>query len=473
VTETSPKGILLLVVAATMVLGGFWAWFHPGQFGNVDSMGMLLFLELVFVFLWRFEQLFLAAVILSFVSAATAVPFQSAFNAGRWVVLGFGAVVGLIMWMRSRFRSFTTLHLFAAFCVLSAGVSAVVSEYPGVALAKVGSLLLLFVYGSTGARLAVSGREDKFFHGLVLALEIAVYVTAFCYFVLGLRLFGNPNSLGAAMGIGVFPVLLWAWLISKKAQRTRRFFALTLCSCLLLFSLARAAIFAGACVSLVLAISLREYKLVLKGTAILLLGLSITAIVAPVFVEGIITEFTDAVLYKGHREQGVFGSRRSPWDGATTEIKDHPYFGSGFGTSPTGEDPGFVIGRFHSASELSREHGSSYLAIVEWVGLVGILPFIGLLFFVVSNVWRVCARMRETRDPSHFAIPLAMVVVAGLVHAGFEDWLFAVGSYSCVYFWAFAFILGDLVPTSLERLPVRHHVTGKWTYPWETADSRR
>lgn len=470
--DSLPKGLWVVLALLVIVLAALWGWLNPGQATNLELLGALLFLELVFAFLFHFEQLFLLAVILSFVFAATAVPFQGAFNMGRWVVLGFGAVVGLIMWMRSRFRSFSTLHLLAAFCVLSAGVSAVVSEYPSVALAKVGSLLMLFLYGSTGARLALTGRTDKFFNGLVLALEIAVYATSLCYFVLGNRLFGNPNSLGAAMGIGVFPVLLWAWLISEKALRTRRFIAWALCGGLVLYSLARAAILAATVVSLLLAISLREYKLVMKGVAILLLGLSITAIIAPAFVGGIVTEFTDAILYKGHREQGIFGSRATPWEAATNEIRDHPYFGSGFGTSPTGEDPGFEIGKFHSAAELSREHGSSYLAIVEWVGLLGILPFIGLLFVVASNVWSVCIYMRETRDATNFAIPLAMVLAAGFVHAGFEDWMFAVGSYSCVYFWSLAFILGDLVPTSPKPMPAQRRASTQASYPLATVDSR-
>jgi len=41
-----------------------------------------------------------------------------------------------------------------------------------------------------------------------------------------------------------------------------------------------------------------------------------------------------------------------------------------------------------------------------------------------------------------------MVVISGLCHATFEDWLFAVGSYLCVYFWVFAFLLADLVPAT-------------------------
>ena len=102
-----------------------------------------------------------------------------------------------------------------------------------------------------------------------------------------------------------------------------------------------------------------------------------------------------------------------------------------------------------SSSETAREHGSSYMTIAEWVGLLGVLPFVALIAVTVSNVWRVCAWMNRTLDPHHYSIPLAMVVLAGLVHAAFEDWLFAVGYYVCVYFWLCAFLLADLVPDAV------------------------
>ena len=38
----------------------------------------------------------------------------------------------------------------------------------------------------------------------------------------------------------------------------------------------------------------------------------------------------------------------------------------------------------------------------------------------------------------------ALITFAGLIHAGFEDWLFAAGSYLCVFFWVSAFLLIDL-----------------------------
>jgi hypothetical protein len=43
-------------------------------------------------------------------------------------------------------------------------------------------------------------------------------------------------------------------------------------------------------------------------------------------------------------------------------------------------------------------------------------------------------------------VPLATIVLAGLVHAAFEDWLFAVGYYLCVFYWPLAFSLMDFAP---------------------------
>jgi hypothetical protein len=46
------------------------------------------------------------------------------------------------------------------------------------------------------------------------------------------------------------------------------------------------------------------------------------------------------------------------------------------------------------------------------------------------------------------AVPAAAIIIAGLIDAGFEDWLFAVGYYLSVFLWVMAFILADLL-----RLP--------------------
>jgi hypothetical protein len=57
--------------------------------------------------------------------------------------------------------------------------------------------------------------------------------------------------------------------------------------------------------------------------------------------------------------------------------------------------------------------------------------------------------LKRTKDPFSPAVPIALVMVAGLIHAGFEDWMFAVGYYLCVFFWSLAFVLIDVHPANV------------------------
>jgi O-antigen ligase len=437
-----------IVLGLSLVL--YLIYSHLQYFHDVSFLGGILLLEIIIASLWNFGQRFFLLLVITFVWAGMHVPLQSAWTGGRWVVLSAGAVVGFTVWMKNPRKPFGALHLIAFFCVCAAFVSATVSPFIQMASFKALSLFLLFLYCASGARLAVLGREDRFFRGLLLGSEIAVYATAICYLGLGQNVWGNPNSLGAVMSIGLFPVLLWGWLTSAgPAVRLRRLAALLLCTYLVQFSMARAAMVSVAVVTLVFCACLRQYKLLAKVVALVLFLVAVAGMLDPGALNKSVGDLKDAVLYKGHKEEGVMGSRRTPWEKSIASIKEHPLFGTGYGTSPTGEDPGLGFGRFASSAETEREHGSSYMTIAEWVGLLGVMPFIALLVVTVSNVWRVCAWMRRTSDPRHYSIPVAMVVVSGLVHSLFEDSLFAVGSYVSVYFWVFAFLLADLIPVAV------------------------
>jgi O-antigen ligase len=443
----SMKPLQIAAIALGLCLVLYFSYFHLQYFGDVTFLGAILLLEVIIAGVWRYEQRFFVLLIIAFLWSGLNVPMQGAWTGGRWVVLMAGTVVGFVLWTRSLPRPFRTLHMFAFFCICAALISATVSSFFQMAVSKALSLLLLFVYGATGARLAVVGREDRFFRGLLLGTEIAVYCTAISSLALGQAIWGNPNSLGAAMSIGAFPVLLWGWLNSDRPlEKGRRLVALLLCAYLIRFSLARAAMASAAIVTVVFFLSLKQYRLMLKTTALLLAVVAISGMLAPASLGNQLASFEDDFLYKGHKQEGILGSRRAPWDDAIASIKVHPWFGTGYGTSPTGEDPGLGPGRFSSSAEEEREHGSSYVTIAEWVGLVGVLPFVGLLSATISSVWKVCVWMRRTADSKHYSIPLAMVVLSGLVHAGFEDWLFAVGSYLALFFWFCAFVLSDFVP---------------------------
>jgi O-antigen ligase len=438
--------IILAVIGALALFRGL-EW-RPGYFANSTLLGAILALEIVLACLWRFEKIFLPATMLCFLLATTTLPFSGESYTLRWLFLGVGSLAGTMIWMGSnRARHFGVFHLVALFCVLSALASASASDAPKTALLKVASLFLLFLYASTGGRAALAGQERSLVRGLILACEIAVFGVSAIYFC-GYNIFENPNNLGAFIGVIAMPVLAWAALVAEdRGERQRRYTALALCGVLLYATVCRAAITADIVVVIVFAIALRRPGLLVKAAFAGALFLEIMAVANPAHMSELMDSLEGRFIFKidAHRSKsGVFGSREGPWDDTIAAVKQHPYFGTGFGTS----DVGIVDvqeSSIYTVEGSNREHGSSYLAMAEYMGLLGIMPFLFLLVLLIRAAARVYRRVRTTGNASHYAVPFAMITLAGLIHAGFEDWLFAAGSYLCVFFWVSGFLLIDLV----------------------------
>lgn len=437
-------GLPLMLVLAFIIL----ARAAPGYFNNQQYLTGFVFLQILLVCLWHYERLFFPFLMIAFFWAGMDVPLSETWTMGRWVVLGAGALVGFVRAMRMGVQRYSPFHLAALFCVASALVSSMVSVSPQFSMMKTVSLFLLFLYGASGARLVLQD-PDRFLRGLLLACEICTYVSAFGYIVLGLEFWGNANSLGAVEGVVAAPLLLWGALVATtKNLQVRRAVGCLTALYLVYFSVTRAAMLATAISMLALLIGLRRNKLIVQGLVGAACVIAITAIVAPRHFDDMKTSFVDGVIYKGHQAEGLLGSRIPPWQEAVRVIQENPYFGSGFGTSMSGDKPFGEGAKFSSTMQTNREHGSSYLAITEWVGILGILPFAMLFFLIVQAIGRVFFFLRRTGQASHYAVPLMMVVMAGLVHAVFEDWLFAVGYYLTVLFWALAFLFMDVMPVS-------------------------
>ena len=438
-------GIMLL----TCLFAFYLAFFRPSYFSDPLLLGALVFLQLLAGALLRYREMFFPALIVVFLLAGMAVPAHGIWTSTRWLVLAAGAVAGFFTWLRRHDCSLGPFHLAAFGCVLAAVVSALVSASPEVALLKAVSLFLLLLYAAAGARVAVVGREQKFFSGLLLGCEILVYVSAVAYFVLRVELFGNRNSLGVVVGVVALPFLLWGLLISESpALRRRRVVALLLCQVLLLSSYERAGIVAALASATLLCVGLRRYRLLFTGLAVVSLAAPLVMAFVPLPAANRTGDgsLASRFIYKGKREGGILASRKGVWEETVSSLQEHPWFGTGFGTSATSYDKTQISDKFSSASQVTREHGNSYLEIVEWVGLLGVAPFVSLLLLVTANIARVFVWMRRTGTPFSPAVPLAVFAAGALVHAGFEDWLFAVGYHTCVLFWTFAFLLADFVP---------------------------
>jgi O-antigen ligase len=448
-----------LIVPGAMLVASLWAAYlavySPGYL-SAYYLGGLIFLQVLLAVVWKYEQRFFPFLVVVFLWAGMSIPFSGVWTAGRWAVLAVGAIVGFALYMRSTHPRFSSFHLVATFSVLAALVSAAASSFPTLSFMKALSLLLLFLYASTGARLALSGQEEKFFPRLLWFVEILVYCSAVAYLVLGMPVYGNPNSMGAVMGVVAVPLLFWGVLTSEGKTRYRRMiFALLLSVGLLFFSQARAGILAAAVACCLTCVALRRYRLLIQGTVAFLCmaALSVALVPSeqkedmPAYHED--SSMADTLLYKGHQDEGVLGSRLTPWDETVSVIQSHPWFGSGFGTSVTSAEEDIEVGQYSTISATTREHGNSYLAAIEGVGLLGVLPFLALVLMLALKVGGVFAWLRRTDNVRHFAVPVAMVLAAGLVHAGFEDWLFAVGYYLSVFFWVLGFVFLDMLPQAM------------------------
>jgi O-antigen ligase len=439
-SDRIPKVVLFSGAGLAALLLAFAAVSRPWYFTSQTYLGGLILLEFLLAAVWLYRRVFFPVIILAFLLAGVNIPVGTVWTGARWLFLAVGAVAGVLIVLKDRRHHYGLFHAIASFAILTSLVSATVSRYPNVALLKVLSIFLLFVYGGTGARVAVSGRENRFFAGLILGCEVFVGVIAALQ-VVGIGAMGNPNSLGAVMGIAGAPILLWGALIaSEPSVRHRRGVLFAVCMYLGFASHSRAGLAAAFCSCALLCLALRKYKMFIEGLIVLVIVLAGTAIVQPEFIAAT----TSSVLYKGSREQGILASRETPWHVAMNNISEHPWFGTGLGTTADGADPTVEQAKFSSSTSVTTENGSSYLSILAGVGVVGTIPFAMLLLLLFGRVVRTVKFMRNTGVAAHAAVPLAMVIVGGTVHAFLEDWMFAGGNYLCVFFWSVAFILVDV-----------------------------
>lgn len=442
-TDRIPK---LAIIAGLVFIPLFLAmlsYARPGYFASESYLGVLLVFEFLFAALWMYRRVFFLLVIGTFLLAGISLPVGGFWTIGRWIFLAVGALAGTVIMLKDRGHRVRGFHALGLFAVLAALVSAAVCRYTGFSLLKVLSLFLLFMYATTGVRLAVSGRENRFYSGLLTGVEI--FVAAVALFYLGGRqVMGNPNSLGAVMGVVGAPILLWGSLLEESASVHHRRLLLCVLSLYLVFhSHSRAGIITAVLACTLMCAALRRYKLLGQGLCIMVIIVTASTIVDPQAVPG----FVDSILYKGKDPTlGVLASRESPWQGAIDSIKKHLWFGSGFGVTDNGEDASAHLGSFETDETATRENGSSYLTIVTWVGIIGAVPFVLLILAVLGKIFRTVLWMLNTGNPCHPAVPLAVVAFAGLVHAAFEDWLFAPGYYLCVFFWSMAFVLVEFAP---------------------------
>lgn len=433
--ESTKTGALLLIAA--LAAGSVLLLRAPAFLTGDSGFRTLLVVSLAIFTLTEYRRAMLPVVVIGFLWAGLDVPYQETAYAGRWAVLAMAALFGLIVWSRSPYKlDFGAVHLLAAFTVLSTLFSALGAVNRQLALLKCLSIFLLFLYLSIGGRVTFQGKEASTVHGVMKVCQWLVLLCAVLYLV-DLPYWYNPNSLGGIMGMFAWPFVLWGYLIARSVQERRYAgFVVLVCATLLLLSRARAGMLAAGLSSMIILFSLRRIRLISLAT----LGLIVFFLAFFLIAPDNFHDYTQTVIYKPNetdRELSLLSSRRSPWEKTIKTIQEHPWFGTGLGTPEKSVEGIFTTGGY-------REHGNSYLTVAEGLGLLGVAPFALLLVVLLHRVQMACAWMRRNNNPAHCAIPLVWVMLAGLVHAMFEDWLLSAGSYFCVGFWIITFWALDL-----------------------------
>jgi O-antigen ligase len=443
-----------------------YAYTRPYSIGDPNSYVALIVGQLLLLAIFHYKKVFFSVVMIAFLWAGLTIPLKGVWGAARWPVLLCAATVGLILWAKEDRQHFGAMHLAGFFCVIAAMTSAVVSSFPRIAFLKASSLLLLLLYASSGARLAMLHRERQFARDLLNVCEGLGYLTAALYFGAHLEIFGNPNSLGAVAGVVLAPMAMWGVAIADSpVLLRRRQISLAVCVVLVVVSRARAGLLSSIVAAAFLLLCLKRYRLFVRSAAIGIAAVALIGLWDPTLITTTTEGVNSNLIYKGHREKGLFGSREKPWNATMATIRENPFFGGGFGTTATGADSDTGAYAVATSAGTSREHGNSYLALLEWVGLLGLVPFVFLIAGVILEIKTVAIYMLRTLDDRHPAVPLAMVCLAGLVGATFEDWMFAVGYYLSVFFWSMAYCLVDMTRNSIQPEPVR--VQERSRSPWQ------
>jgi O-antigen ligase len=124
--------------------------------------------------------------------------------------------------------------------------------------------------------------------------------------------------------------------------------------------------------------------------------------------------------YKGSAQHGILGSRLGLWVASTRDFMENPLMGIGYGITDSKEERWQVDTATRGVKE---ERGSSPLAVLSQVGLLGGVPYLAAVLLVAI---RSVLFARQVHDP--WLTAMTASVWAGITNSLFEGWMTSVGS---------------------------------------------
>jgi O-antigen ligase len=235
--------------------------------------------------------------------------------------------------------------------------------------------------------------------------------------------FNHSMALGPMAGISLLFIIYS--LINNFKNVTKRwkriyYIAIVICFLVLLLSSSRAAI-AGTVTGLILYLYKYFQARFSKFLTTILFVVLLVIITFPAW-----SDYTEGIQIKqkGSIESEDFAySRRAFWNSRLEEFKDSPVFGIGFSVLDITKQ-----GSSFQKDSGSIEPGSSWLAILSMIGIVGFIP----VFFIFYSNLRFL--LRDRKNPLKSAVLLGLLIFF-ITHMFAEGYIFASGSFLCLYIW--------------------------------------
>ena len=113
-TERIPRSVLIAAAVLAVPALVYAAYSRPWYFTSQTYLAGLIFLELLLAAIWMYRRVFFPVVLITFLLAGVNLPVGRGWIAARWVVLGAGALVGLLLVLKDRMQNFGLFQRLAA-----------------------------------------------------------------------------------------------------------------------------------------------------------------------------------------------------------------------------------------------------------------------------------------------------------------------------------------------------------------------
>lgn len=428
-----------VIIPVTIILSSIIALFLFNRFGH--SMILLMPLGLIAILLASFSRgiliFFTMACLISIQSWFVIATFRKSLDillTIRWVLFGLFCLHAFgDIFLGRTVRKIKSFDFIAIIFIVYAFLSALYSSHPKETIERTItiSVLYLSVFWIIWKYAYIKG-PDRIV-SIMLQVMLLVCIGSFLMIFIGpIRPFTtgrftgivyNPNSLGIICAIHL-PLSLWQYLETKRKPALFLFILMLLA---LLLTSARGSMTASV-ISLGYFIYARsqKYRPLIFSLAISLILILIWAI------ETLLKEFF--AFYIRADNIPMLGGRLHIWPVALQLITEKPFFGYGFGT----EEFLFVLKKHTMLGYHIYLTHNSYLGMTLQLGVVGAIIFF-LPLFILSFKELFSKRTDEAVPLLRYA--LRATLIAGLICAFYESWIYVVGNPVAFPYWIAVMLL--------------------------------